>query len=133
MNENTTLLIAKLIERTKSQQLIWDKYNVSSNLLKPEKNDFFVQNVSSYDAFIDEASYCVTYLDTTFFLIATSNFYKNPLVKLYVQTDSSRSSKLYATTDEDDISVTSELKRLYNIVESFYDPIDDSVRSFIGI
>ena len=133
MNENANLLISKLIERTKNQEICWRSYDVSTNLLKPLKQDIFGNNYSDTDTVLTDSCYFATYLDTTFFLMTYLDVFSNVSVRLYVQTESSRSAKLYIKSTESDIFVVSELKRLYNIVESYDDPIDDSVRNFIGI
>lgn len=133
MNENANLLISKLIERTKSKEICWRSYDVSSNLLKPLKKDVFSDSYPDTDTIEADSCYFATYLDTTFFLMTYLDVFNNISVRLYVQTDSSRSAKLYIKTTELDVFVVSELKRLYNIVESYDDPIEDSVRNFIGL
>lgn len=58
-------------------------------------------------------------------------------ITLRVQTNSSKNSKIYASTSsvsEDNLQISSQLKRLYNLVEStpVFTEIDDFINDFIS-
>ena len=135
MNENTNTLINKLIVRTKDQLLRWSKYNSSIIPLKDTKRDLF--NTSKYldnsHALVNDACYYSNHFDTFFFLMVYKDYLNNSIIKLHVQTADSEYSKIYASTAEDDAQIISELKRLYNLVDSYDDPIEENIRIFINL
>lgn len=135
MNENAYLLITKLIEQTKSLSLHWCGYATSPILLKPVKREIFSDSTffPEQQPIINEASFLCQHGNAVFLLIAAEDLWGNPFLTLYVQTTDSSYSKVYASTEDNDIQISSELKRLYNLIDSMDDPVDDSVRNFIDL
>ena len=133
MNENAHLLLDKLIKETKNLSISWRKYDPNIELLKPTKKDLFSADNDELSTYAPiDASYVCNYQSTQFFLLAYDDLWAGPFIKLYVQTLDSNHSKLYAaSTGENDFDIITELKRLYNLVESFDDPIENSIRDFI--
>lgn len=132
MIDNTDKLISKLIEKTKNHELLWKKYDAAIYSLKTEKdNQFSSTSNSNFDENQYDSSYVAYSFGTIFFLITYYNLLGAPNIKLCVQTDTSSYSKTYAHTGDSNKNIISELKRLYNIVESYDDPIDESIRAFI--
>lgn len=131
MNENSLALILKLIAETKEGHLRWCKYDTLSNELKPEKADIFSPKGSFSGALCEDYCYMARHESTFFFLITQEDILGYPYIVLYAQTHDSAYSKAYASTSGSAVNIISELKRLYNIVESLDDPIDNSIRAFI--
>ena len=136
MSENTMPLIKKLIEETKNENLKWRKYDEHIDSLKPTKKGFFSSGISNYDSPVYNSCYLSQFDNTLFILIAYDTFSKGGYISLFAQTTDSTYSIRYATTDSADNSNTneiSELKRLYNLVETYSDLVEDSVRKFINL
>lgn len=117
-------LISKLIKKTKQQSIKW-KHMQSTTSFKPtisaEYGDY-LHNLLSLDV---EDSYCADYDGGQFFLIVDT-FSRD--VMLIVQTPSSSHSMIYASTsDKSNLEIVTELKRLYNLVDS----IDYDVSTFV--
>lgn len=139
MNDNTLLLIANLIERTKSGELSWHHYQNSSFDLKPIYSspvestimDIAVDTIGK-PVFIPEDSYVCSYNDGCFFLLLYRYLVTNTRIDLQVQTKNSKNSKIYASSD-DNVEISSQLKRLYNLVDSIPSSaeIDDFINTFI--
>lgn len=136
MNENTMPLINKLIEETKNELLVWSKYDIENDFLKPTKKNFFSETLNNADRIIYESSYLCRFHDTSFFLIAYDRFMQDAYVTLYAQTKYSEYSRAYASTcsvEDSNTDEISQLKRLYNLVETYSDIIEDSIRKFINL
>lgn len=124
---NSTLdLIIKLISKTKDGFLSWQKLSHSAFTLKPpyqspldEANVIHSPSVSEFTD--SENCYLCNYQEGYFILLFSDNFAVPPTVELRIQTKNSDYSQIIATTDtehndDDTIKITSQLKRLYNIV-----------------
>lgn len=124
MNDTTPKLISKLIQKTKHHSIKWKRAH-SPALVKPTKSEEFevyLQNVLLFDI---ENSYYADYNGGQFFLISDEVSHD---VTLLVQSLSSSYSMVYASTvNETDTNIISELKRLYNIVDS----VDYDVSAFV--
>lgn len=117
-------LISKLIQKTKHQSIKW-KNTLSSDSIKPPKSIEFKAYIQNVLLFNKENCYYADYNGGQFFLIFDDM--SNDIV-LLVQTPSSSYSQMYASTlDESNADIISELKRLYNLVDS----IDYDVSTFV--
>lgn len=134
MTETTMPLISRLIEKTKNNDLTWSKYNEDDNPLKNTKKDFFTSKSVKHDHMIFDSCYSCQFNNTSFFLMAYDSYNRSgTYVVLYAQTKDSEYSREYASTNSDNTEEISELKRLYNIVESYSDIVEDSIRKFINL
>ena len=72
------------------------------------------------------------YNDGCFFLLIYRYLVTNTRIDLQVQTKNSKNSKIYASSD-DNVEISSQLKRLYNLVDSMPSSteIDDFISTFI--
>lgn len=124
MNDTTLKLISKLIQKTKQHSIKW-RHAHSRALVKPTKSkefEVYLQNTLLFDT---ENSYYADYNRGQFFLISDGVSHD---VTLLVQSRHSSYSMAYASTvNEADTNIISELKRLYNIVDS----IDYDVSAFV--
>lgn len=147
-NNKVSALIETLIEKTKDSSIVWSKCCNSSFDIKPLPqssldNDFkktlsytveLLSANSKYNILDSNNSYVSSFKNGMFFLL----LYVSPIdgneLELRVQTENSPTSKIFASTNDNDIKVSSQLKRLYNIVDSENSTmgIDAFVNSFIN-
>lgn len=139
MNDNTLLLISNLIERTKSGELSWNHYQNSSFDLKPLYSSPLEGSVMELAVdtinkpiLIPEDSFVCSYNNGYFFLLLYRYLVTNTRIVLQVQTETSKNSKIYASSD-DSVEISSQLKRLYNLIDSTPSSaeIDDFISDFI--
>ncbi len=130
MKEDTAFkLISKLIHKTKNHSIKWKSVQ-STALIKPftsKKYSTYLENIFLLDM---NNSYYADYNGGQFFLIIDE---VSRDVTLIVQIPSSSHSMIYASTvDEIDTDIISELKRLYNLVDSIDYDISAFVDEFIN-
>lgn len=141
MTTNTLTLIKHLIERTKDDSLIWNKCSKANIELMPVYTSPFTGSAVSLavsalnkQILIKEESYVCNYNNGHFFLLLYRNLYSNATIELRAQTQDSNTSKTYATSASNDTEISSQLKRLYNLVDnapSLLD-IDQFIEDFIN-
>ena len=139
MNDNALPLIANLIERTKNEKLSWHHYSNSSFDLKPIYSsplegsvvELAVDTINK-PVLIPDDSFVCSYNNGCFFLLLYRYLVTNTRIVLQVQTKTSKNSKIYASSD-DSVEISSQLKRLYNLVDSVPSSaeIDDFISDFI--
>lgn len=134
MYEYAHELVDTLITKTKSRNLQWLKYDASQTELKPEKISFFESSQPIEGPIIPDDSYVADCGGMFCFLIMRIGLFDTPYLTLYVQTKNSAHSKFCASTSDmtENVNIIVELKRLYNLVESLDDPIDECLRAFIN-
>lgn len=124
MNNNQSIaLLQKLIQKTKDNSIHWKKLSSSHVSLKPlPASSILVIATQPDDLFsLDrEHSYVYSYENGMFALLA----YQTTLghdIYLRVQTDDSPNShNCVSTISNNDVDEISQLKRLYNLVDSSY-------------
>ncbi len=98
--------------------------------IKPPKLEEFESYIQNVVCFNQESCYYADYHGGRFFLIYDGASYD---ITLLVQTSSSSYSQVYASTlDENSIDIVSELKRLYNLVDSMDYDVFTFVNDFIS-
>lgn len=144
MNKTVLSLIDQLIERTKTKELSWKPYSNFKSALKPLYSSSLKlspilsasQSINK-PVLIPEESYVCVYNNGYFYLLLYRSMISGTEITLRVQTNSSKNSKIYASTSsvsEDNLQISSQLKRLYNLVEStpVFTEIDDFINDFIS-
>ena len=140
MNNQNIELINSLIAKTKSNLIHWESFSSCPVSIKEEKSYNLDFNHYSANAnailrptIIDNSSYFVHYKDGYIFLLAKNSFTSidKPTISLVVQTEHSNFSLEYASSKDDDKQISSSLKRLYNIVDSYDYDIASFVNNFI--
>lgn len=129
-NKQVLPLIHTLIKKTKDGSLIWNKY---SELMPKIKNlpinrldNSFDQMLNSSEEYISKGiyldpyhSYVSSFASGTFFLLLYTSILEENTIVLRVQTESSETSKIYASTEnESNVDILSNLKRLYTLIDS---------------
>lgn len=141
-NEKALLLIEKLINKTKTNSIIWETLDSSGvELLPSSEVDLSTFTSSFFSSSVTHSkSYVCNWNGGYFFLLVYSCFGVDNKLVLRVQTQDEIYSKLYASTKPDDtsspetqIKISSQLKRLYNLVSSNFAPqnIENFIDSFI--
>lgn len=137
-NNQTLALIETLIQKTKSASITWNKYSLSDYEIKPSPTSSLNENfegtllttakvLSSLadSAVLDsENSYVAASGDGLFFLLLYRSVTNETLIELRIQTKTSKASKIFASTRSRIVKISSQLKRLYNIVNSFDSTMD---------
>lgn len=127
-NNKTLSLIDKLIKKTKDSSIHWEKYSSSGHQLKPLPSSPLdstltaaMVTLASYipknALLVDESSYVSAYHDGIFFLLLYRSSISS-IIELRVQTITSENSKICAASSGDDATITAQLKRLYNLIDS---------------
>lgn len=132
-------LIEKLISKTKNNSINWKTYasaNIELKSLPRSPLDDLAPVFNTDIALIDPVdSYVAECNDGVFFLLLYKNVFGNELV-LRVQTQSSTTSQIYASTktNVEDLKISSQLKRLYNLADSknSTSEVDSFINSFIN-
>lgn len=144
MNKTVLSLINQLIERTKTEELSWKPYSNFESVLKPLYSSplklspmISASQSITKPVLIPEESYVCIYNNGYFFLLLYRSMLLGTEITLRVQTKSSENSKIYASTSsdsEDNLQISSQLKRLYNLVEStpVFAEIDEFIDNFIS-
>lgn len=141
MITNVLPLIKHLIDRTKDDSLTWIECSEANIELMPIYTSPLVGSATSLVAsalvkpdLIKEKSYVCDYSNGYFFLLLYRNLYSGTTLELRAQTQDSKNSKVYATSATNDTEVSSQLKRLYNLVDNVPSvlDIDQFVKDFIG-
>lgn len=142
-NNQVFALIETLIEKTKNSSIVWKKYSASSYDIKPlpesslkteiEKAYSAMSEFSSSAMLSSDNSFVAEFEDGLFFLLLYTSVIKGNEVVLRVQTKNSTTSKIFASTEDKNVTVSSQLKRLYNLIDSasYTADIDNFVNSFI--
>lgn len=137
MNTNALSLIEQLIERTKNEEISWKPYSNEKSKVKPLYSSLLdsasISSAITRPVFLPNGSYFCTYNNGCFFLLLYQLVTSSVKIELRAQTNHSTNSKLCASSSTDDSQVASQLKRLYNLVESKPDSseIDEFINSFI--
>lgn len=132
LNNQILALIDTLIQKTKSASITWNKYSLSDYEIKPLPASSFNENFENTpltaaktlssladSAILDsENSYVAASGDGLFFLLLYRSLTNENLIELRVQTKTSKASKIFASTKSRIVKISSQLKRLYNIVDS---------------
>lgn len=146
MNKTTLSLINQLIERTKTGELSWKPYSSFEADLKPIYASPLDTNFSSLTStllntnspvIVSEGSYVCVYNNGYFFLLLYRYLLSGSDIILRIQTKDSKNSKVYASTSpesEDNLQISAQLKRLYNLVENSptFAEIDEFINDFIS-
>lgn len=144
-NNKSAKLIEKLIYATKDNSILWVNLSISNISLKPlpstKLNDSLFSSISSSVESLNgpslstEDSYVGQLGDGYFFLLLYQNMFNNNHLILRVQTKSSSNSRIYATSNEteENLEISSQLKRLYNLINDSYctKDIDSFINQFI--
>lgn len=146
MNNNTSALISKLISFTKAGLIAWERYSQTNIECKPlpqsalDCTGSFQEELNRImpPTLDKNASYLCKYGEGYFFLLLYRTSTLSSKLELRVQTDTSINSQVYASYNssgylKEDVNIASQLKRLYNLVDtaSYTDGIDDFINSFI--
>lgn len=140
MKTNTLSLIEHLIERTKSEELIWLPFHEANFKLKPiyqsplDINPVdIISSTMSRPVLNKSESYACKYNNGYFFLLVYRSVAINAEIELRAQTLNSKNSKVYASSSGSDTKISSQLKRLYNLVDNAPSlaEIDKFVENFI--
>ena len=147
-NKHSLSIIQKLIQKTKDSSIIWVKCAKSEIKLLPlahsKLNEGCVSSAAEVISSLAnpilfmEDSYVCTYNQGIFFLLLYRDHLSlNSHLELRIQTKKSENSKIFASTrfsDESDVEIASQLKRLYTLIEeSTLDPeIDSFIQSFLN-
>lgn len=137
-NNQTLALIESLIQKTKSNYITWSKYSDSHYDVKPLPSSSLERNLGSVMLAATEAlassadlasldsdnSYVASSGDGVFFLLLYISVMHDNRLDLRVQTKNSQISKIYASTDDQNIRISAQLKRLYNIVDASNSTMD---------
>lgn len=139
MNDQVSKFISITIDKTKKNQLHWISLSRSEIKIKPNKlygslDPSLIKIYKNLKLHIEEKrSYVAQYNDGEIFLVMSIDYSQaDPYsIDLIVQTQFSKHSVLYASTTNEDFNVSSELKRLYNIVDSSDPDVSQFIDSFI--
>lgn len=139
MNDPVSKFISVTIDRTKQNQLHWISLVHSKIRIKPNKSfdsldPDLIKMYENFELHIEEErSYVTQYNNGEIFLVMSIDYSQTDpySIDLIVQTQSSKYSVLYASTTNEDFNVSSELKRLYNIVDSSDPDVSQFINSFI--
>lgn len=141
MNNTTSALIEQLIDRTKAGELSWKPYSNFESDLKPIYTSPLDSNTVSktitninISTITPEDGYVCTYNNGYFFLLLYRRWISDVEIVLRVQTKISKNSKICASTSEDNLQISAQLKRLYNLVENApsLTEIDNFINDFIS-
>lgn len=148
MSNNQSLsLIESLIQKTKSNYITWSKYSNSHYDIKPLPSSSLERSPesvmlaateslipsASFTSLDSDNSYVASSGDGVFFLLLYTSVLHGNKIDLRVQTKHSQSSKIYASTEDKNIKISAQLKRLYNIVDfsNSTEDIDAFVDNFV--
>lgn len=129
MNETALLFIQKAIEKTKNHSLKWYSLHKGKNsptiLHKPTED-----TVSYTTKPAELLSFYSKYNNGYIFLLCYENFLSNEY-SLEIQTESSPFAKQLASST-DTLEISTQLKRLYNIVEDYSSDITIFIDDFLN-
>ena len=139
MNDPVSKFISVTIDRTKQNQLHWISLVHSKIRIKPNKSfdsldPDLIKMYENFELHIEEErSYVTQYNNGEIFLVMSIDYSQTDpySIELIVPPQSSKYSVLYASTTNEDFNVSSELKRLYNIVDSSDPDVSQFINSFI--
>ena len=122
MNNQTTLLLEKLIDLTKNNAIEWNVYSQSPILLNKNDNSFLGSNlsemiISPHSFAIHEKSYIAHYKNGIIALIAYTCITSGNYVELLIQPDLSSNAQCLASSNDDTLENQTLIKRLYNLVD----------------
>lgn len=125
MKTNTLSLIKQLIDRTKNEELIWIPFSKSNFELKPiyqspldKTPAALATSVAGRPILSNSESYACKYNNGYFFLLVYQTIMGNSKIELRVQTQDSKNSKVYASSTGSSTDISSQLKRLYNLIDN---------------
>lgn len=130
MKDIVVELLGKLISKTKDYSIQWKHMSPRIRIKPYFKQDDRIEH--AHDLLLQdmENSYYSDFEDGRFFLISHEGTHE---VKLIVQSASSSRSVQYASTlDVANPNIISELKRLYNLVDSIDYDVSVFVARFLG-
>lgn len=140
MNNLTLRFIEKLIEKTKNSELNWVHCTRSTPSIKPPRNTASDVDLTISANYVEpsyivnkDASYTCKFNNGHIFLLYYASLLGNfSGLELIVQTSDSPNSKTYVSLHEANTTIVSNLKRLYNLIDTSDFGIDAYVRDFLN-